>query len=153
MMAQTAGRDPGAEPVSTGSRKQPAFEKRLHVPATISDQEDDDARVDYPVDQAKLSEQNLPKLLDTQPFQFPGYGASLRKGFQGFDDREEFADQGVGIVDAANLQAISVNFFKIILATLRQLDAVSPPGHPRAFARSRTATSRAARVRPASMSC
>ncbi len=143
-----------ADSVSTDPRKQPTFEKRLHVPAAIGDHKDDDTRIDYPVDQAKLPEQDLSKLLDAQPLQLPRYGTAFGNGFQGVDDRQEFADQGVGIVAAANPQAVSVNFFKIVLGALRELDAVSPRSHrPGSFARNRAATSRAALVRPASTSC
>jgi hypothetical protein len=145
-----------ADSVSTYPCKQPTFEKRLHGPAAIGDHKDDDTRVDYPVDQAKLPEQDLSKLLDAQPLQLPRYGTAFGNGFQGVDDRQELADQGVGVgvVAVASLQAVSVNFFKIVLGALREIDAVSPRSHrPGSFARNRAATSRAALVRPASTSC
>ncbi|MFX8593407.1 hypothetical protein ABTM36_19915, partial [Acinetobacter baumannii] len=87
------GRAPGAEPVSTGPRKQPTVENRLNVAATIGITKMTMlAPIIRPIRRNRLSRtcQNsgIPRPSIAQGI------APCSGNLHGVDDRQEFADQG-----------------------------------------------------------
>lgn len=107
------------ENVDLGSRlltEESALEKRLHVASFISDDHHEDFGARNAINHAKVTQQNLPKLSDTQRIEFLRNRTALWEALQRFYGAYELIEELISIINRPIAGHVAVYGFQIVLS-------------------------------------